>query len=172
MRLPALPVAALVVGAMWLMMLVELQLSSFNERHLRARGAVEPHDDVLPLMRVAYPGVFLLMGLEAMQHGSIAREWVAAGLLALGAVKAFKFWTLASLGARWTYRVLVLPDAPLVTAGPYRFIRHPNYVAVMGEIVAVAIALAAPVAGVVGAIGFGWLLRRRIAVEERALGIR
>ena len=157
---------------MWLMMLVELQLSSFNERQLRARGAVEPPDDVLPLMRVAYPCVFLLMGLEAALHGSIARDLVVTGLVMLGAVKAFKFWTLASLGVRWTYRVLVLRDAPLVTAGPYRYIRHPNYVAVMGEIVAVAIALAAPVAGVIGAVGFGWLLRRRIAVEERALGLR
>ncbi len=157
---------------MWLMMLVELQLSAFNERQLRARGAIEPADDVLPIMRVAYPGMFLLMGVEAVLHGSISRDLVVAGLVMLGAVKAFKFWALASLGVRWTYRVLVLPQAPLVTAGPYRYIRHPNYVAVIGEIIAVAIALSAPVAGVIGAIGFGWLLRRRIAVEERALGLR
>ena len=65
--------------------------------------------------------------------------------------------------------MLVLPGAPLVVTGPYRLLRHPNYVAVIGEIVAVAVALQAPVAGVVAALGFGWLIRRRIVVEERAL---
>ena len=92
-----------------------------------------------------------------------------AGLVLFGWAKALKFWAMTHLGARWTFRVLVLPGAPLVATGPYRLLRHPNYVAVMGEIVAVAVALQAPVAGVAAALGFGWLIRRRIVVEERAL---
>ncbi len=56
-----------------------------------------------------------------------------------------------------------------MATGPYRVLRHPNYVAVIGEIVAVAVALQAPVAGVVATLGFGWLIWRRIQVEERAL---
>ena len=167
--LSPVPVAAVVTTAVLLLMLVELQLSWFNEKSLRAKGAMEPPDDVIGWMRVAYPGAFVLMGIEAAVGGPLSRNWVVAGLLLFGWAKALKFWAMAHLGSRWTFRVLVLPGAPLVRTGPYRLLRHPNYVAVIGEIVAVAIALQAPVAGVVAALGFGWLIWRRIVVEERAL---
>jgi methyltransferase len=64
----------------------------------------------------------------------------------------------------------VPPGAALVVGGPYRLMRHPNYLAVVGEIVGAAMIVAAPVTGAIAAVGFGWLLRRRIAVEDRALG--
>ncbi len=167
--LAPVPVAVLVTVAVLFLMLVELQLSWFNEKALRAKGAVEPPDDVIGLMRMAYPGAFLLMGIEAGVGGPLDRAWVVGGLLVLGWAKALKFWAIAHLGFRWTFRVLVLPGAPLVSTGPYRLVRHPNYIAVVGEIVAVAIALHAPVTGVLATLGFGWLIRRRIVVEERAL---
>lgn len=172
MRLPALPVAIIVVAGVFLFMLVELQLSWFNERALKAQGAVEPADDVYALMRVAYPSAFLLMGLEGALHTSLSRDLVMAGLLLLGWAKALKFWAIASLGSQWSFRVLVMPGARLVTSGPYRFVRHPNYIAVIGELVAVAITLAASVTGAIALVVFVWLLSRRIACEERALGMR
>jgi len=172
MRLPALTVAIIMVTGVLLLMLVELQLSWFNERTLRAKGAVEPPDDVIGLMRVAYPSAFLLMGVEGALHASLSRDLVLAGLLLLGWSKALKFWAIASLGGRWSFRVLVLPEAPLVATGPYRFLRHPNYIAVMGELLSVALALAAPVTGTLALVTFAWLLSRRIACEERALGLR
>jgi methyltransferase len=86
-----------------------------------------------------------------------------------GLGKAIKFWAIASLGARWSFRVLVLPGAPLVTSGPYRWMRHPNYVGVMGELVGVAIALLAFVTGTLAIVVFGWVLVKRIRVEDRAL---
>jgi methyltransferase len=172
MRLPALTVAIIMVTGVLLLMLVELQLSWFNERTLRAKGAVEPPDDVIGLMRMAYPGAFLLMGVEGALHASLSRDLVLAGLLLLGFSKALKFWAIASLGGRWSFRVLVLPEAPLVRAGPYGFLRHPNYIAVMGELLSVALALAAPVTGTLALVTFAWLLSRRIACEERALGLR
>jgi methyltransferase len=150
-------------------MLVELQLSVYNERQLRAKGAVEPADDVHDVMRVAYPLAFVAMGVEAWLRGTWSREWVLAGLILFGWAKALKFWAISHLGPRWTFRVLVPPHAGLVTSGPYRFVRHPNYIAVIGELVAMAVALQAPAAGLVGTLGFAWLIRRRIAVEERAL---
>lgn len=169
--LPALPVTALVVVAVALFMLVELQLSVVNERRLRRRGAIEPGDDVYPLMRMTYPAAFLLMAGEALTHDAIPRAAVAGGLVLLGAAKALKFWAIASLGERWSFRVLVLPGAPLVTTGPYRWMRHPNYLAVLGELLAIAVTLAAPLTGALSVAGFAWILRRRIQVEERALGI-
>ena len=89
----------------------------------------------------------------------------------MAVAKALKFWAIATLGPRWSYRVLVLPGAPLVTSGPYRLMRHPNYVGVMGELVAMALMTHARVTGAVGIVLFGWLLVRRIAAEERAMGI-
>ena len=162
-------VSALVTAAALLLMLIELQLSLFNEKALRAKGAVEPPDDVIGWMRIAYPGAFVLMGIEAAAGGPLSRNWIVGGLLLFGWAKALKFWAMAHLGPRWTFRVLVLPGAPLVGTGPYRFLRHPNYVAVIGEIIAVAIALQAPVAGVAASLGFLWLIWRRIDVEQRAL---
>jgi methyltransferase len=67
--------------------------------------------------------------------------------------------------------VLVLPGAPLVSGGPYRLVRHPNYVGVVGELVAMALLSGARITGPLAVLGFGWLLLRRIAAEERALGL-
>jgi methyltransferase len=172
LQLDARPVVALVLGAVYLMMLVELQIAVFNDRALRARGAVEPPDDVFRVMRFAYPGAFLLIGLEGLRHAWLDRDVVLVGLLLFGWTKALKFWAIQTLGSRWSFRVLVVPGLPLVTSGPYRWMRHPNYVAVLGEIFAIGIALSAPIAGAIAFLGFGWLLRKRIAVEERALGLR
>jgi methyltransferase len=172
LRLQAWPVVVLVVGAVFLLMLVELQIAVFNDRALRARGAVEPPDDVYPIMRFAYPAAFLLIGLDALRHEWLNRDVVLLGLLLLGWAKALKFWVIRTLGSRWSFRVMVVPGLPLVTSGPYRWVRHPNYVAVLGEIAAIAVALSAPIAGAVALLGFGWLLRKRILVEERALGLK
>ena len=68
--------------------------------------------------------------------------------------------------------MLVVPGAPLVASGPYRLMRHPNYVGVIGELIAMALLSAARITGVGAVIGFGWLLIRRIGAEERALGLR
>jgi methyltransferase len=172
MQLAATPVVAIVLAGVFLLMLVELQLSVSNERYLRAHGAIEPPDDVYLVMRLAYPGVFLAMGLEGLSHTTLSRDMVLAGVLLLGWAKALKFWVMSALGRRWSFRVLVLPELGLVAHGPYRFMRHPNYLAVLMEIASVGIALEAGITGLIGFLGFAWILRRRIQVEERALGLR
>jgi methyltransferase len=94
---------------------------------------------------------------------------VAIGIAVFLAAKLLKWWAILSLGRFWSFYVLVLPGAPLVTGGPYRLMRHPNYVAVMGEIAGVALMMRAPFTGVGSAIVFGALLLARIRVEERML---
>jgi methyltransferase len=74
-----------------------------------------------------------------------------------------------SLGDAWTFRVIVRPGTPLIATGPYRWLKHPNYVAVVGELVGVALMSGARVAGPLGTILFGALMLMRIRVEERAL---
>jgi len=153
-------------------MLGELALSRRNERILIARGAVEPPDPVYRTMRWAYPGAFVAMAVEGAILGPSAGVVALAGVLIIAAAKLLKFWAIATLGERWTYRVLVVPGAPLVSSGPYRWMRHPNYAGVIGELLGMAVLMAARVTGPVSLLFFSWLLRRRILAEERALGMR
>ena len=166
----SIAIAAATVVATLLIMAGEAVLSSFNERLLRARGAIEPQDDVINTMRWAYPLSFVAMGIEGALTGPAPREVLLWGLALFGFAKALKMWAVASLGSRWSYRVLVLPGVALVKSGPYRFLSHPNYLAVVGEIVSVAAIVWAPIAGVLATMGFGWLMIKRIAIEDRALG--
>jgi methyltransferase len=168
--MPAVWIALATVVAVLLIMAGEFGLSAFNERLLRARGAVEPPGDVIHLMRWSYPGCFVAMGIEGALSGPSPRDIMLYGLALFGLAKALKIWAISSLGWRWTFRVLIPPGEPLVTAGPYRFIAHPNYLAVVGEILSVAAIVWAPIAGVLSAIVFGWLMIARIRIEDRALG--
>ena len=149
-------------------MVGELRLSRANERALLARGAVEPPDPVFAAMRWAYPGAFVVMALEGLLAPGPPGTRAAAGAAVLIAGKALKYWAIATLGSRWTYRVLVLPGAPLVRSGPYRMLRHPNYVGVVGEMTGMALLVSAPVSGAVGTAFFALLLMRRIRAEEAA----
>ena len=167
---PAATIAALTIIATLVMMAGEAVLSAFNEKQLRARGAIEPEGDVISLMRIAYPGAFIAMGIEGALSGPAPREILMLGLALFGLAKALKVWAISSLGSKWSYRVLVIPGDPLVATGPYRFLSHPNYLAVVGEIVSVAAIVWAPITGTLAAIGFGWLMILRMKVEDRALG--
>lgn len=151
---------------------VEALLSRRNERRLRAEGAVEPSDDVWRVMATTYPVAFAAMFGESWARGGPPREWFVAGLAVWSVAKLLKAWAIASLGPRWSFRVLVLPGAPLVTRGPYRWLRHPNYVAVAGELAGAGLMMAAPVTGIAFTVVFIEIMRRRVRVEERMLGIR
>lgn len=156
----------------WLLLVVaaqrlaELAWSRRNERRLRARGAVEHGAGHYPLIVAVHAGLLLMLLAVAPAERPIALPWLAL-LLAL---QPLRLWVLATLGERWTTRVLVTPGAPLVAAGPYRWLRHPNYLVVALEVPAIALAAGEPAV----AVGFGLanlaVLALRIRVEERALG--
>ena len=150
-------------------MLIEARRAAANERAQRARGGIEPARDVYAIMRVAYPGAFLAMFLESVLRPAPSPAVAAAGVGLFLAAKALKWWAILTLGPFWTFRIIVVPGARLVAAGPYRWLRHPNYVGVVGELAGTAVATGALVTGVVGIATFGWLIIRRISVEERAL---
>ena len=168
--LAASVLAALIAGLVAIPMLVEARRAASNEAAQRQRGGVEAEGDVYRIMRVAYPGVFVLMIAEQVVR---ARPIGTAGLVGVALfalAKALKWWAILTLGPSWTFRVIVVPDAPLVAAGPYRFLRHPNYVAVVLELVAAALMTGARITGPIGVVFFSLLMLKRIGVEERALG--
>jgi methyltransferase len=164
-----LPLIALLVvfGAMG----VEALLSTANEAALRSRGARVVPDASFPWMQITYPGGFLAVCLEGVYRGADWNGWAAAGVAVFVAGKLIKVAAIAALRRRWTFRVLVLPDAPLVGHGIYRALRHPNYVGVVGEVVGIGLWMQAPITGTLFGVTFGLILLWRIRIEERALGL-
>src|SRR5262245_7080571 len=156
-------------------MLAELRVSLRNERLLRAAGAIEPPGDVYHAMAVLYPASFILMAAEgawraaALPVSSRGPSWAASGVVLFAASKALKYWAIRSLGERWSFRVLVQPGRPLVRTGPYGFVAHPNYIAVIGELAATAMMVGAPVSGPIMLLAFGAVLWRRIQFESGVL---
>ena len=159
---------ALIVAAM----LGEALRSGRNTEALKRQGAAEPVDPIWPVMAAVYPASFVAMFVESMLRGGpSAGQWVF-GVVLFGAAKLLKYSAIGALGPRWSFRVLVLPQEPLVATGPYRWMRHPNYVAVIGELIAAGVMMAAPITCVLFTLAFAEIIRRRIQVEERALGMR
>jgi len=169
---PEVGIALASLAAVVVMMLAELKRSRANERLLRQRGASEPQGDPYRALSLVYPGMFVLMAAEGALAGPSPDVLLIAGFVIFVAAKILKLWAITALGPRWSYRVLVLPGLPLVSTGPYAYLRHPNYVAVFGEIAGFALMVGARLLGVVSLIVFALLVRRRIAVEEKALGSR
>ena len=153
-------------------MLLEARRSNRNDRVLRAAGAVEPRGDVYQAMQIAYPLSFLLPMAEGLLRARPVSLLTVIGFVVFVLAKALKYWAIATLGERWTFRILVPPQSSRTIAGPYVYLRHPNYVAVAGEIAGVGLMTQAWIAGPAMLIVFGLLMRARIQVEERALGLR
>lgn len=153
----------------FLMMGVEAAIAARHDRGLRALGAVEPADDVYPAMRIVYPAAFLAMVGEGAWRGVDADPVFTTGVVVFALAKVLKYWAIATLGPRWTFRVLVPPGSERTRRGPYRWLSHPNYVGVALELVGLAIAMHARIAGPIGVAAFGYLMWRRVQVEEKAL---
>ncbi len=150
-------------------MLAEARRANRNERLQRARGGIEPPGDVYAVMRIAYPAVFLAMIAEGTWRQIAMSYFVVPGFLLFLLAKTLKWWAIRSLGRSWTFRVIVVPGDAAVKSGPYAWLRHPNYVAVAGELVAVALMSGALVTGPVGTLLFCGLMLKRMSVEDRAL---
>jgi methyltransferase len=150
-------------------MLVEARRAASNEREQRARGGLEPRHDVYAFMQVAYPGVFVAMIAEGLFREPPAGSVLAAGIAVFGLGKLLKWWAIVTLGPCWTFRVIVVPGSTAVADGPYRYLRHPNYIGVLGELIGCALIAGAPVAGPLGSVLFAGLMLVRVRIENRAL---
>ena len=159
----------LAVGLVAIQRLLELRLSRRHERILRARGAVERGREHYPLM-VALHVLWLLSTLvEAILRGPGLPAYWPIPLALFLLVQPLRYWAIFSLGEHWNTRVLVVPGAELVARGPYRYIRHPNYVVVFVEIATFPLIFGAWVTALIFSILNAALLYMRIRVENRAL---
>lgn len=161
---------SLLLGAIVLERLVELTVTQRNRSWALAQGGVEVGEDHYPWM-VALHSSFLIACLaEVWLLDRPFRPGLALAMCVLvGLAMALRYWAIATLGRRWTTRVICVPGLPVVTAGPYRFIRHPNYLAVVIEVLALPLVHGAWLTAVVFSLGNLLVLRTRISVEEAAL---
>jgi methyltransferase len=158
-----------IAAAVLVPMLIEAGISVRHEKVLRQQGAREPADDVIGVMQWAYPASFVCVIVEGFLRRVAPDAILASGAVVFLVAKALKYWAITTLGTRWTFRVLVPPGSAPIRSGPYRFVHHPNYVAVMGELIGVSLMCHAWIAGPLVALGFGALILARIRVEERAM---
>ena len=157
-----------IIGFVAIQRLAELPLAERNTRSLMAKGAVEigrEHYPFLVILHVAWlAAVFLALPSPPVIHVLPLAAYIVLQIL--------RAWTLISLGPYWTTRIITVPGAPLVTRGPYRFMRHPNYVIVVGEIALLPLVFGewqvASIFSIINAI----VLFFRIREEERALDSR
>jgi methyltransferase len=161
---------SLLIGAVALLRLHELRISAHNLRALRQRGAVEFGASHYPWMVGLHTGFLFACVAEVWL---LDRGWspvlAAAAISVLVFALVLRWWTLGTLGARWTTRVLVVPGERLVTSGPYRLLRHPNYLVVILEIASIPMIHGAWLTALVFSAANLMLLRERIQVEEDAL---
>jgi methyltransferase len=160
----------LLIAAVALERLGELVISRRHEKALRARGAVEAGAGHYPVMVAIHAALLLAAPAEVWLLDRPFLPWLGWPMLALvAATMALRYWVIATLGERWATRVLVLPGAPLVAAGPYRFLRHPNYLAVAVEVVALPLVHTAWLTALLCGAANLAILAWRIRIEDAAL---
>ena len=145
--------------------LFELWLSARNRRRLVAQGAREHGAGHYPLIVAVHAAWFVTLWLIATDR-PIDPFWLAMFALLLIA----RFWVIATLGPLWTTRIIVFPGAPLVKGGPYRWLNHPNYWVVVGEIAVLPLVFGLPIVALVFSLLNAAVLMIRIRAEDRALG--
>ena len=142
----------------------ELVLSHYNTRSLMAGGAVEVAPRHYPLM-VAVHATWLI-ALWVFGHDAPINT---PALILYLVLQGLRFWVIRTLGPRWTTRIIVPPGQPLVTAGPYRYLAHPNYLVVAGEIAVLPLMLGLPWIAALFTVLNAAVLAIRIRAENRAL---
>ena len=154
--------------AIALVRLLELAIARRNTRRLLAEGAVEVGQGHYPLIVALHAAWLLALLVFVPAQRAPQWPWLAFFLL----LQPLRLWVIVTLGRFWTTRVVSLPNAPLVRRGPFRYVRHPNYLVVELELISLPLAFGAPLLalafGLANALLVGW----RIRIEDRLLAPR
>ena len=156
--------AAIILAFVTLQRLGELLIARRNTEKLMARGAIEVgagHYPLIVMLHAAWLGTLWLYGR--------GQDVNLAALGVFAALQSLRVWILATLGPRWTTRIIVLPGEPLVSSGPYRYLSHPNYAVVVGEIAILPLALHLPWIALIFSVLNAGVLAIRIRAETHAL---
>jgi methyltransferase len=156
--------AAIILTLVTLQRLGELVLARRNTEKLKARGAIEIGAKHYPLVVSVHAAWLIALWVFGRDHDV---NLVALAIFVL--LQALRVWILLTLGSRWTTRIIVLRGEPLIVSGPYRYLSHPNYAVVVGEIAVLPLALHLPAVAIVFSLLNVLVLVIRIRAEQRAL---
>jgi methyltransferase len=162
-----LTTAEIILALVTLQRAGELVVARRNTRNLLARGAVELASGHYPLIVAVHAG--WLVSLWVLGRDQPVSAIALAAYLVLQGLRSWVFWTM---GRRWTTRIIVLPGERLVSTGPYRYLSHPNYAVVTGEIAVLPLVLHLPWIAAIFTILNAGVLAIRIRAENRALALR
>lgn len=160
--------AYLIIGLVVLQRLAELPYSARNTKRLLASGATEYGRKHYPLFIVLHASWLLAIVVFLPSHPPI----YLGPLIGYAALEVLRIWVVLSLGSYWTTRVISMPKAPLVRKGPYRFLRHPNYWIVVGEVALLPLVFGEVAVSAIFSLLNAALLFWRIRVENAALADR
>lgn len=148
----------------------ELLLSTRNATYLRAHGGIQVPERRYPFM-VAFHSLFLVSCVSEVgwSRRSFSRRLGGIALIMSGLAQVLRYWAISTLGKRWNVRIWVQPGAGPITTGPYRWMKHPNYLAVVTEMVFLPLIHGAWVTSLVFSIGNALILKGRIRDEEEAM---
>lgn len=148
--------------------LAELWLSRSNTRRLLAMGGIEHGAAHYPWLVLLHAGWLIALIVSVPADATIDGLWLAIFVI----LQAARFWVLMTLGKSWTTRIITVPGRPLVRAGPYRYLRHPNYAVVAGEIAVLPLVFDQWLIAIAFSLANAVLLYERIRVEDAALAER
>ena len=159
--------AGLILGLVTLQRLGELVLAKRNTERLLARGAHEVAPGHYPLIVALHAAWLAGLWFLVVYDRSDTVSWPWLGVFVI--LQALRVWVIATLGPRWTTRIIVLPGAPLVASGPYRFMSHPNYGVVAAEILVLPLVFGLVWYGIAFSVLNAAVLWIRIRAEAAAL---
>jgi methyltransferase len=158
------------LGVVAALRLTEMQISRRHQAQLAARGARKVPEPHFRWMVLLHGGVLAGAALEV---GFLRRPFLPALAIPMGILfllaNIVRWWVIRTMKGHWNIQVMESAQFGVVTSGPFRFIRHPNYAAVFTELVALPLIHTAWLTALLGAVGHVWILSRRLAVEEPVL---
>src|SRR5215470_99446 len=150
--------------------IVELRISKRHQKEMTAEGATKAKDPIFPVMAVFHTALLIAAAAEVLflQRPLLSALAIAMGALFLGA-NVVRWWVIRTLGRHWNVEVMDSTKLGVVTTGPFRYVRHPNYAAVFVEMIALPLIHTAWITAFVGAVVHVIVLSLRLSVEDPVL---
>lgn len=162
-------IISIVISIVILQRIIELMIAKRNEKWMKSEGAFEAGASHYPYMVAMHVFFFVALISEVLLlHRTISSIW-PIWLTIFLAAQLLRIWCLASLGKFWNTKIIVLPNAQVVRKGPYKWLRHPNYVIVATELLVLPLLCNAIFTAVVFSLLNIWMMTVRIPTEEKAL---
>lgn len=159
----------IIVGFVVLQRLVELLIAKKNEKKSLAAGGIEYDKKGYSGIVIMHVMFFISLIAEYFYFGHTLNKFWIIFLILFVAAQFLRYWAIISLGSLWNTRIIIVPGSKLVQYGPYKYFKHPNYMAVIAELAVLPLMFSCFVTAIVFSAVNLLLLKRRIAIEENAL---